>query len=312
MAVVVLGAGATRGASFVDGNRACLPPLDSDFYTQLQRIANGKHQKLIDEVISDAVEMFGTNFSVTMETMFTTLEHTSRMLETTGENKDFTVEDIWRKQNRLKQAIAAVLEESISPSVTTPNDCRYHERLVRGLRKSDAIISFNYDCVIDHSLKLHGATKWNPHHGYGFILKGAGGKNLTGDQFWMPPGSGVVAADSIKLLKLHGSLNFLVTNEMETRPTVHLKERPYTKQHGELRFTIIPPESSKRYEQGVFGRMWKSAADEIHRTRTIVFIGYSLPTTDMHSTALFRISVKKQALDPWWWSILTSRPDREF
>ena len=52
MALFVLGAGATRGASFVDPvKNPCLPPLDLDFYAQLQRIANSKHQKTVREVI---------------------------------------------------------------------------------------------------------------------------------------------------------------------------------------------------------------------------------------------------------------------
>jgi hypothetical protein len=36
MAVIILGAGATRGASFVS-DAACKPPLDSDFFTQGRR-----------------------------------------------------------------------------------------------------------------------------------------------------------------------------------------------------------------------------------------------------------------------------------
>ncbi|NLF40724.1 hypothetical protein GX586_14875, partial [bacterium] len=87
MAVIVLGAGATRGASFVDKLRdegGCLPPLDTDFFTQLQRIANSKHQVFIDNAIKDAVTLFGPNFHVTLETMFTTVEHTLRIIEATG------------------------------------------------------------------------------------------------------------------------------------------------------------------------------------------------------------------------------------
>src|SRR5262249_17723771 len=83
MALFVLGAGATRGASFVDpAQNPCLPPLDLDFYAQLQRIANLKHQDTVRDVIKDTVELFGVNFQVTMETVFTTLEHTARMIET--------------------------------------------------------------------------------------------------------------------------------------------------------------------------------------------------------------------------------------
>ena len=76
MAVIILGAGATRGCSFVDESKdpSC-PPLDGDFFTQLQRISNSKHKKLIQEVMKDTVEIFGSNFNVTMETVFTTLEH---------------------------------------------------------------------------------------------------------------------------------------------------------------------------------------------------------------------------------------------
>jgi hypothetical protein len=60
MALFVLGAGATRGASFVDpAQNPCLPPSDLDFYAQLQRIANVKHQKTVRDVIKDTVELFG-------------------------------------------------------------------------------------------------------------------------------------------------------------------------------------------------------------------------------------------------------------
>lgn len=73
--VVVLGAGATRGGSFVDpAKKPCLPPLDSDFFTQLQRVRNPKHKELIDAVLTDAHELFGVNFKLTLETMFTTIE----------------------------------------------------------------------------------------------------------------------------------------------------------------------------------------------------------------------------------------------
>ena len=52
-----------------------------------------------------------------------------------------------------------------------------------------------------------------------------------------------------------------------------------------MRFTILPPESEKAYDRGIFTGLWK-AAGAIHRARQIVVIGYSLPSTDLHSTAL--------------------------
>ena len=52
MALFLFGAGATRGASFVNpADNPCLPPLDFDFYAQLQRIANLKHKQTVRDVI---------------------------------------------------------------------------------------------------------------------------------------------------------------------------------------------------------------------------------------------------------------------
>ena len=302
MALFVLGAGATRGASFVDpGRNPCLPPLDLDFYAQLQRIANSKHKNTVRDVIKDTVELFGVNFQVTMETVFTTLEQTARMIETTGENRDFKRSDLDAKKERLKQAIAATLEESrCDGRQRMGSECDFHRKLVEMMKPSDAIITFNYDCLIDETLRKHGANKWNPRYGYGLNL-GKGRRNLVGYEEWTPLSS-ATRDETISLYKLHGSLHFLVEGEI-----VNLKHRPYTKQRGNLRFTIIPPESNKRYDQGVFKRIWYQAGQALHRARHLVVIGYSFPITDTHSNALFRISVRAGSLD----SLVLVNPDRE-
>jgi len=226
-----------------------MPPLDADFYAQLQRIGNTKHKNTVQKVIEDIVELFGVNFQVSMETVFTTLEHTARMTETTGENRDFKRSELDAKKENLKQAIAATLEESLYAGGQREGmKCEYHSKLVKEMKSADEIISFNYDCLIDESLRRDGSGLWNPRHGYGLNL-GKGGSNLTGDKAWEPqiPASKL---NTISLFKLHGSLHFDVIDEK-----IKLKRRPYTKQTGNLRFTIIPPESNKRYDQGVFKRL---------------------------------------------------------
>lgn len=299
MALIVLGAGATRGCSFVnEAKDPSCPPLDVDFFTQLQRIRNMKHKRLIDEVMKDTVEIFGGNFSATMETVFATLEHTTRMLKTTRESRDFTKKQLTEKRNRLKQALAAALEESLTvrgmngESTLQLRSCDYHDVLVRDhLRAGDDLISFNYDCTIDDSLRRCGSAKWNARYGYGFNL-GSRGSRLKGDEGWQPetPAS---QEDTLKLFKLHGSLHFKIEKEPYE---VTLKQRPYTRQHGDLKFTIIPPEWHKAYDEGAFTDLWAKAAEAIHRARAIIFLGYSLSPIDLHSTALFRTSVKKGRL----------------
>ncbi len=306
MAVFIFGAGATRGASFVDPKEnPCLPPLNEDFFVQLQRIKNKKHQELIVQVLEDMVELFGPNFKITMENAFTILEHMMRMLETTGETRDFKKREIRQQRERLVQSIAAVFEEALTEEGTSrkPRECKYHTKFVADILKPrDSIISFNYDCLLDYTLKEHGTNKWNPRYGYG-LLRGRGRKELQGEQNWEPDPPAEKDA-TVYLYKLHGSLHFWM---QETKKTIVLKQRPYTKQKGNLRFTIIPPEWHKDYDKGPFKRLWRLAGKALHKTNALVFIGYSLPETDLHATTLFRMSVKKESLK----SLVVVNPDKD-
>jgi hypothetical protein len=301
MATIVLGAGATRGASFVGEwygeddpiRNFVLPPLDTDFYAQLQRIYSPKHRETVDGVIEDTVGLFGPNFKVTLETVFTTLENMLRMVERTGDTRDFRVKELLARRQRLIQAIAAVLEESMcAPGTRDMIACKHHNVIARYLTSNDRVISFNHDLLMDHSLRLNGGGKWNPKYGYGFKLKG-GGAGLTGYEEWAPKGPETKKKDSLRYYKLHGSLHFL---EDEKKHAVALKARPYTTLKGKLHFSIIPPESNKNFDKGVFGDLWTKAARDLQGVTTLVFIGYSMPSTDLHSAALFRVFVPKERL----------------
>jgi hypothetical protein len=107
--------------------------------------------------------------------------------------------------------------------------------------------------------------------------------------------------------KLHGSLHFFASGSDQAAP-VRLKQRPYTKQAGAgLHFSIIPPEWYKAYDRGVFSTLWAKASAAIHKAEHVVIIGYSLPPTDLHSTALFRTSIKNKSLK----SLVVVNPSHE-
>jgi len=309
MALIVLGAGATRGASFVqerkDGS-ICHPPLNDDFFTQLQRVANPKHKETTDTVLADVVELFGHNFRVTLETVFATIEHTLRIVRATKGTGEYTANELEEKRTHLLQAVAAVLEESLTESKAGRQflECEYHKSLVSSLRAQDAIISFNYDCLIDHALRTEGKGKWNARYGYRLPLPTGPGTNVIGENAWNPTaGSPIQTHKTVRLLKLHGSIHFA----KKTEKIFKLKERPYTRQHGNLRFEIIPPEWNKHFDEGVFGKLWVAARDEIHKAKTIVVIGYSFPAIDLHTAALFRVGVAKKRLK----TVVVVNPDRE-
>ncbi len=306
----MFGAGATRGCSFVASLRGrCLPPLDRDFFTQLQRVQSPKHEDLIRSVIEDVVNLFGTNFDATLEVVFATLEQMIRMVQATRETKRFKMEQLRKIRDRLLLAIAAVLEEALTKQEErrrTMRECEHMKKFVKDiLAAGDTIITFNYDCVVDYHLRQYREGKWNARYGYGFRL-GPRGHRLKGDSKWQPS-KPATKQQTVRLLKLHGSLHFWVERPDRGDYEVTLKQRPYTYQGRGMRFTIIPPEYVKRFEVGVFRDLWNEAFRALARADKIVFIGYSLPPTDADATALFRTAVREKGLK----TLVVVNPDRE-
>jgi hypothetical protein len=229
-------------------------------------------------------------YSVSRKTGGDIIEHSLRIIRDTGKawrSSGASTEDYERMRTNLIQALAAVLEESlVEPRSRDAYGCDYHNKLVSCLSADDAIVSLNYDCLIDYALKNGQTNNWNP--AYGYCLPRPKGPNASiGEEYWSPkllPSNN----NTLRLLKLHGSMNFRKKGRL-----IALKERPYTRQNNNLRPEIIPPEWNKKLE-GHFQRIWRQAAIEIHKAKTIVFIGYSFPTADLHTAALFRVSVSRK------------------
>jgi hypothetical protein len=311
--VFVLGAGATRGCSFVGEIKRkgrCLPPLDTDFFTQLQRVSSVVHAPRLNRLIKGLVEWFGPNYHLGMEQVFCHLEHAERMLKHLRKEAGSDYQHVVELKRDLIQSIAIILGEALTEvkdggkGSYKLHECEFHDKLVKDLTDlGDAFITFNYDCVLDDSLRRNGAGKWNPH--YGYVMKlGAKGKGITGDEFWTPEASVQPGRDkTIKVHKIHGSLHF---HELKTG--LKLKPRPYGNPRaasGDMNFSIIPPESSKSYDKGRFGGTMQNAYRSLRDASRIVVIGYSLPPSDQHAESLLRFGVKKKALD----AIVIVNPD---
>ena len=313
--VFILGAGATRGCSFVHEMKRkghCLPPLDTDFFTQLQRVSSSVHSARLGRLIKGLVEWFGSNYSLGMEQVFCHLEHAERMLKHLKKEAGSDAQKVMELKKDLIQSIAIILGESLTEvkdggkGSYKLRECEWHDQLVRELTDvGDAFITFNYDCVLDDSLRRVGGGKWNPHYGYMFKL-GAKGKGLTGDSHWTPSVGAAPGRDkTVQVHKVHGSLHF-----QELKDAMKLKPRPYGNPRaasGDMHFSIIPPESSKSYDEGRFGATMQNAYRSLRDATRVVVIGYSLPPSDQHAESLFRFGIKKEALN----SLVIVNPDRE-
>jgi len=308
-AVVVLGAGATRGAEFVPRLAGALPPLDSDFFTQAQRLSKDKPKKLLSGLIKQTTDTFGRNFALSMEGFFTMVEQLSNVNEDYKGRGRPPANEYKQMHDQFLQVLAAVLDETVTREPT----CSYHSRLVQAMSREDTILSFNYDWLIDHTLKTHGRSKWNPKMGYGVPVyrKGKVGK---GTEFWAYHEKTTLAPQypqgTITLLKMHGSMNWFpvpttVRRGKEVVSKLRLRER-WWHQQGKLKFEIAPPEWNKPIRSGVYRLVWRRARHVLKQTRAIVFIGYSLPETDMPARALFMVDQKAPLLD----LLVTVTPDQ--
>ena len=307
-AVVVLGAGATRGAEFVESSsggqaddakdsgtgqvkvRRCpcvLPPLDGDFFTQAQRLSSVKPNKLVAGLVDNVVSLFGTNFQLTMEGYLTRLEQLGSVFEDYRFPGRPRPSKYRKMRQHFLQVLAAVLDESIGRNP----DCSYHQALVHSLSPEDAVMSFNYDWVIDYALKKHGQDKWNPRQGYGVNVHARGGK-AAGTQYWSYNEKLAGPSDpSLKLLKMHGSMNwFEVPSNIRDDENARLQLRTrWWHQRGDLKFEIAAPEWNKPTRDGIYRKIWREARRNIKDTKALIVIGYSLPYTDLPAHALFMV-----------------------
>jgi len=294
--LVVLGAGATRGEERL-GPRICEPPLNHDFFIQLQKCAS-TYPELVGKIIKDVIALYGANFDLTLEDLFTQIEFLIRVQHLTKKkSKTFRVENLKAFKNNLLQAIAVVFHESVADQKTY----RYHDALVNLLPKSSTIISMNYDCLIDSALQKGGNSKWNASYGYAIPKREY---EIMGDGDWSPKDPST-EKDTTHLLKLHGSMNWKISknksyddkknySKKNRRGVVQLKTHPYwASAKRSAHFDIVPPEWQKSLESPPYAAIWKEAAIKIHAARKIICIGFSFPWTDLHTSSLFRASLRR-------------------
>jgi hypothetical protein len=175
--LVILGAGATRGASFVHGDAVVQPPLDYGFFQVLQMSATGRTlagRSLIDHVRT----VYGPALNVGLETVFNNLDAARVFHETFKIARGRHLEEPRRLIDALRIVLPALLGETIS------GPCDFHSALARRLRVGDAVISLNYDCVIDRALADDAGFRFDPERG------GYGVEVDSGAALWRRSGRG--------------------------------------------------------------------------------------------------------------------------
>ena len=238
--VVVLGAGASRGSSCAR-KIGIAPPVDADFFVQAQRMPAPTLLKRDRELFAFIRTEFGKSDLPTLEVFFTQIAAVDRF------HHEFNIQGrvsgkFGTHLATLRSLIPRVFKEALGG-----RDCRWHERIGASLRVGDAVLSFNYDTLIDRALRSVGGKRWVPDVSYGFTM-------TEGSDLWSPPRRpGAPVKRPILLLKPHGSLNWHIDDQHQS---VSMVEEYAATTTG----SIVPPTWDKTdVGQWPWNEVWRSA-----------------------------------------------------
>jgi hypothetical protein len=166
---------------------------------------------------------------------------------------------------------------------------------VSRLKPEDAIVSLNYDIVVDNAFLSIGRTV-----NYGVPVRRGIERRPDEKWRWTPYQS---PGQSCPLFKPHGSLNWLFCRACQKLDvTVGIKSTHYIFIDPALlcpdcgsryEALIVAPTMFKSYANLVLAEIWRAVEDRLANTAELVFVGYSLPDADVHlrcilMRALFR------------------------
>jgi hypothetical protein len=143
-ALIVLGAGASRGASFAADPTSVLPPLDADFFQQLSRMRQTDESRRLLRFVR---EEFGSEVGLSMEEFFSQADYTDRFHSELNVDPGPHVRKYAAALEDFMVLLPRVLHASIGHHV-----CSHHAQLARALRAADCVITYNYDCIMDRAL----------------------------------------------------------------------------------------------------------------------------------------------------------------
>ncbi|MBI4245241.1 MAG: SIR2 family protein [Planctomycetes bacterium] len=273
----ILGAGATRGAV---KHKRIKAPLNNDFFKVSESFVRAQGSKILRNQFDSLKKIFSD------EIPLRSLPQMEEAFNILYISKDFP--KIFRRaRGRLRtfgsRAEIEIFLKLIFSILTTienklDNQTLYDE-LVKHLVDRDTLITLNYDTLLDSALVSQG---WNYKKGYCI-----GGMN---NKFSGYPKRSTFnnSLNSVKLLKLHGSINWYVRGTYDniskvfSSKPVKIKYKRYKKERKGYIRQIIPPVYGKMFENPHWQQIWDEGFRSLIDAEVVVVIGCSLADADFH------------------------------
>jgi hypothetical protein len=269
--VWIFGAGASRGAgSYVSVQRGGkIPiPVQNDFWRTVLRFSSTEDRRKIESFLfryfngyrrtpAKVKDKQRRNLfdKVDVEEVFTFLsERTST--STISQNLKVYFQDVWVALIRSVAITFRKFNFNVKTRAVYSEFCKNH------LRSRDAIISFNYDLVLENSIAK---SKW-----YYF-------------------GIGV---GEIPIFKPHGSINWSEKKSRELKIS-NQELLPVIVAPSHLKFIGLkdsPQIISSGYlnNNPTITKIWQQMEERMRRAKVLVFIGYSFPNADLYFSSVLR------------------------
>jgi SIR2-like domain len=276
-ATFVLGAGASRSVSYA-GTTDVLSPLDRDFFDLLQRLEPKEKDEAAVGWVVERMSNLPFDYRRSLERTFYTL-HMRSYLRRKLSGADRSEEE--EVVGHFARAFVALLRKAHGL-----HTCDYHKNLLAGLARSDAIISFNYDLVVERALRADAEVREVAFSPLTYRLRRDDRPVPT-----LP-----------KVLKLHGSVNWDLNGEqfrVRTTTWDDFENTPgYRGYSGDgTQFPIFLPFWDKQVTRGPWLRLWRKAHQQLQKTKYIIVWGFSLPATDVKARELITISIPDGGTD---------------
>lgn len=290
----LLGAGATRGAlkGFNLNGHRILAPLNGDFLKVVSNFVaalnnSGPKNRLerIKSFMHDRIGIAKGRQNVqTMEQIFSMLYIAKDFMEIYKERRGRRAQKLQEIDDFL--ILMMRLFSEISKHAARSESFNIYRKFVNILGPNDTIITLNYDTLLDRELLSRG---WNPQTGYCISLSPHLFRGLPRTRV---PNSQVA---SIKLIKLHGSFNWLIKKKKDENLSVLFSKKPtriYSPDNprvgnwsGYAR-QIIPPVYGKFFSHSFWRSLWAKAFDSLMESDQLVVVGCSLTPSDFHVRGL--------------------------